>query len=146
MVRRRGATDGGVVGPDSPRKPGVSTGAYLPALIRHSATRLSRLGDPATNARLVGHQVQRLWGFWVVYNAMGGIEPMIESGLWPKSTAYKQLGEFRGFFHCEPYELEPELVEILRRAAASWPEKYRSGVAPVVEEYRQQQAESSDSQ
>lgn len=124
--------------PDIKPRPGIGTGAFLPAEIHHSATWLSRLGDPAANAKLVGHQVQRLWGFWVVYNALGGIDAMIRSGLWPRSTAYKQLGEFRDFFGCEPQELEPELVEQLRAAHETWPQKYRRGIGPVVERHRKE--------
>ena len=122
--------------PDIQPKSGEATGAFLPTEIRHSATSMSRLGDPKTNAKLVGHRVQRLLGFWFAYNAMGGTDAMIASGLWPKSTAYKQLHEFRDFYGCEPFELEPELVQHLREAATSWPTKYRRGLAPVLAKQR----------
>lgn len=127
--------------PDIKPRAGVATGAYLPTEIRHSSTGLSRLGDSETNAKLVGHHVQRLLGFWFVHNALGGIDAMINSGLWPRSTAYKQLGEFREFYGCEPHELEPELVEALTHAASSWPKKYRRGMAPIVEQYRKDHGE-----
>jgi hypothetical protein len=126
--------------PDIQPRPGLGSGAFLPSEIRHSAG-LARLGDKKTNAKLVGHRVQRLLGFWFAYNALGGIDKMIESGLWPKSTAYKQLNEFRAFYGCEPYELEPELVGQLAEASATWPSKYRRGVAPVVAAYRKQHGE-----
>jgi len=96
------------------------------------------MGEATTNARLVGHAVQRLLGFWFVYNTLGGLEAMIASGLWPKSTAYKQLAEFREFYGCEPDELEPELAASVAAAAASWPEKYRHGLQPVVARYRRE--------
>lgn len=118
--------------PDIAPPSGTRTGAFLPSEITHSSTTASRLGDPRTNANLVGHRVQRLLGFWFVFNAMGGLEPMIASGLWPKSTAYKQLNEFRSFYGCEPAELEPELVQHLTAAAAEWPVKYRRGLEPVL--------------
>jgi len=123
---------------------GVQTGAYLPHEIRHSATRLSRLGDPATNARLVGHAVQRLLGFWFVYNAMGGIEPMIASGLWPKSTAYKQLAEFRKFYKCNPDELEPELAAAISLASSDWPTKYSHGLESVLSAQLTEKEKSGD--
>ncbi len=122
--------------PDITPKPGARTGAFLPAEIRHSATAMSRLGDPKTNAKLVGHRVQRLLGFWFAYNAMGGTEAMIASGLWPKSTAYKQLHEFREFYGCDPSELEPGLVQQVQQAASTWPEKYRRGLEPVLAKQR----------
>jgi hypothetical protein len=121
----------------------VPTGAYLPSEIRHSSTRASRLGDPKTNARQVGHVVQRLLGFWFVYNALGGLDAMIASGLWPKSTAYKQLAEFREFYGCEPEELEPELVAAVAAAAPTWPAKYRDGLQPVVERFRLERGQPS---
>jgi len=123
--------------PDIAPRPGEGTGAFLPSEIRHSTTPLSKVGDRTTNAKLVGHRVQRLLGFWFAYNALGGIEAMIESRLWPKSTAYKQLNEFREFYGCEPYELEPELVRHLTAAASEWPSRYRRGLAPVVARYRE---------
>jgi hypothetical protein len=124
------------------RRRGVSTGVFLPSEILHSSNLLSRLGDQKTNARQAGHVVQRLLGFWFVYNAMGGLDAMIASGLWPKSTAYKQLAEFREFYGCSPDELEPGLVESVVAAAASWPAKYRDGLAPVVERYRRERSAS----
>jgi hypothetical protein len=127
--------------PDIKPRSGVGTGAFLPTEIRHTTTGMSRLGDPRTNAKLVGHRVQRLLGFWFVYNALGGIDAMIESGLWPRSTAYKQLGEFREFYGCEPHELEPDLVMELTSAASSWPRKYRRGIGPVLDRYRKEHGE-----
>ena len=124
------------MGADTRPKRGVRTGAFLPTEIRHSATPLSRLGDKQTNAKLVGHRVQRMLGFWFVYNALGGVDAMIESGLWPKSTAYKQLHEFREFYGCEPFELEPGLVDQVQTAASEWPTKYEAGLAPVLARQR----------
>lgn len=112
----------------------------MPSEIKHSVG-MARLGDKATNAKLVGHRVQRLLGFWFAYNALGGLEAMIETGLWPKSTAYKQLNEFREFYGCEPYELEPDLVAQLASAAATWPEKYAKGLDPVVAAHREAHGE-----
>lgn len=132
-------SDGGGEAEGRPR-PGVGTGAYLPSEIKHSLGP-ARLGDKATNAKLVGHRVQRLLGFWFVYNALGGLDEMIASGLWPKSTAYKQLNEFRDFYGCEPHELEPELVAHLAVAAVAWPEKYADGLEPVVAAHREKHGE-----
>jgi hypothetical protein len=123
---------------------GVSTGLFLPSPIVHSSTRLSRLGDPATNAKQVGHVVQRLLGFWFVYNAVGGLDAMIASGLWPKSTAYKQLAEFRAFYGCDPEDLEPELGSAIVRAAATWPAKYSKGLKPVLDRQRRDRTSSTD--
>jgi hypothetical protein len=66
---------------------------------------------------------------------------MITSGLWPKSTAYKQLNEFREFYGCEPHELEPDLVAELQQAAAEWPKKYRRGLRPVTAKHRETHGE-----
>ena len=110
----------------------MPTGAYLPHEIYHTATRMSRLGDPNMNAKQVGHVVQRLLGFWFVYNAMGGLEAMISSGLWPRSTAYKQLADFRRFYGCDPDQLEPDLVARLAKASKGWPAKYPHGAGAAV--------------
>lgn len=127
-------------GPEGRRHPGVRTGTFLPSEIRHSVG-MARLGDKATNAKLVGHRVQRLLGFWFAYNALGGLEAMIGTGLWPKSTAYKQLNEFREFYGCEPYELESDLAAQLASAAATWPEKYADGLDPVIAAHREKHGE-----
>lgn len=63
---------------------------------------------------LTGHRMQRLLGFWVCYHELGGVQAMIATGYWPRSTVYKQLSEFRELFGCHPDDFQPVMAELHR--------------------------------
>jgi hypothetical protein len=60
--------------------------------------------------RSAGIRVQRALGFWVVWHYWGGLDSMIESGLWSRSGVYKQAADFRALFGVEVSEAWPEAV------------------------------------
>ena len=83
--------------------------------------------------RWAGSAIQRLTGFWVIWNVYGGDTQRIvqESGL-SRSSVYASREEFRRVFHVSPDEWHHELAALLR---ATGPEFYRMP-APAAHELR----------
>lgn len=87
---------------------------------------------------VAGHQFQRLLGFWVCWHVFGGLNGMIETGLWSQSGTYEQLKQFKETYGCTPDELLPELALEIKRDAHEWPERYspREHPNPAAKPYK----------
>lgn len=57
-----------------------------------------------------GVRVQRALGFWVTFHYWGGLERMIDSGLWSRSGIYAQASDFRALFGVDVADAWPEAV------------------------------------
>ncbi len=66
--------------------------------------------------RYAGHKVQRLLGFWLCWQTMGGQEGLLESGLWARSVVYDSQRDFREVFGVPVGEWMPHLALALIEA------------------------------
>lgn len=60
-----------------------------------------------------GHRVTRLLGFWMLWHTYGGLDGIVETGIMPSSTAYKQRKEFRETFGVKVEDWDPELAAVI---------------------------------
>lgn len=65
--------------------------------------------------RVAGHRVQRLLGFWMVWNALGGDAGMVAQG-WAGSGVWRSRQEFLDAFGVEVADFLPELAALMTTA------------------------------
>lgn len=67
-------------------------------------------------AKYTGATVQRLLGFWLMWQAYDGMDGLVGAGLYSRSGVHRQRQEFVEVFGVEVDEWLPELGEQLRAA------------------------------
>ena len=63
-----------------------------------------------------GNNVQRLLGFWMLWNAYGGTKPLIAARVISRASVYRQLNEFTELFGVTPDQWQPVLAFGVRAA------------------------------
>ena len=72
--------------------------------------------DPASK-RVAGHVVERLLGFWLMWQFYGGQDGLIASGVLAKSTVYRQRVEFQHVFGVDVSDFQPHIAQAIKDSA-----------------------------
>ncbi len=81
--------------------------------------------------RYAGHKVQRLLGFWLCWQTMGGHEGLLASGLWSRTVVYNSQHEFEAVFGSPVEQWMPHLALALVEADRAHGEQQQR--VPVAE-------------
>ena len=82
--------------------------------------------DPASK-RVAGHVVERLLGFWLMWQFYGGMDGLIASGVLARTTVYRQRAEFHAVFHVDVADFQPGISEAIKAASQAQVEASEQG-------------------
>lgn len=76
--------------------------------------------------RYAGHKVQRLLGFWLCWQTMGGHEGLIESGMWSRTVVYDSRHDFEVVFGMPVEQWMPHLALAIIEADRAHAEQHQA--------------------
>lgn len=72
--------------------------------------------DPVAG-RVAGHMVERLLGFWLMWQFYGGADGIIEAKVLARTTVYRQRVEFQHVYGVDVSEFLPDIALAIKQAA-----------------------------
>jgi hypothetical protein len=67
--------------------------------------------------RVAGHMVERLLGFWLMWQFYGGADGIIGAGVLARTTVYRQRVEFQHVYGMDVSEFLPDVAQAIKQAA-----------------------------